>query len=314
MRFRRAGNAREQHSFPAEPLLQVLRAFLYGKPSGDLAHGGEKRQAPILLLQRLIGDRADPAREQRVHLLLVCREVQVGIEDEAVMEQGILALLRLLHLDHHIDIFPYLSRILCELCAGCDILTVRKAGADTGAAFKQHLMPGSNICLYIIGRKPHTVFVVFEFSDTTDLHIRIAPLSRPFRAAAAICRISAAALHHRTAPIQKRWFIIVQPKPVCQPLLSYFFVSCGMLSEDIVQIQHLQLLHSGIAYGIVYKNSFRLRYAFSSAARRRIYALIFKGGMYRGKEKHRLVKPQLCLYEDRLALCGKLYKGSGQVG
>ena len=52
----RPGDATHEDATPAERLLQVRRTDLSGHPTGDLGHGGQKRQGVVRQFDRLICD------------------------------------------------------------------------------------------------------------------------------------------------------------------------------------------------------------------------------------------------------------------
>ena len=66
-----AGDAGEQHAAAAVGRLQAPGADLDREPAGDLAHRREQRQRAVVELDRLVGDRAHAAREQRARQRLV---------------------------------------------------------------------------------------------------------------------------------------------------------------------------------------------------------------------------------------------------
>ena len=96
--------------------------------------------------------------------------MQIGIQDQAIMEQRIFFRERFLDLYHHIRKIPYFSRAVNNRRTGFHILRIRKSGADACSLFHIHLMSGSNISSDVVRRKPYSEFIILDFFDTSDLH------------------------------------------------------------------------------------------------------------------------------------------------
>ena len=101
-RRRHAGHAAEQHAAAALLLLEIMGADLDRHPPGDLAHRLQQRQRAVIGGHRLIGDAGRARRDQALGLLGIGREVEIGEEQVARLEQGDLLRLRLLHLHDHV--------------------------------------------------------------------------------------------------------------------------------------------------------------------------------------------------------------------
>ena len=96
---RHAGHAAEQDAAAAVRLLERPGAHLRGEPAGDLAHRREQRQLAVGRLDRLVGDRGDAGPDECPRQRLVCRDVQVREERQALAEPAVLLGDRLLHLE-----------------------------------------------------------------------------------------------------------------------------------------------------------------------------------------------------------------------
>ena len=170
VRLRRTGDARQQDAFAAELLLQVLRALLDGETARDLRHRGEAWQGAVGFLDRLVRDRLDLTLQQGVGLLLVCGEVQVGVEDQALVEEAVFARERLLHLHHHVDQMPHVRRVVDDARPGVHVFVVGEPGADPGAAFHVHVMPGGDVVPDVVRRESDAEFIVLDLFDASDFH------------------------------------------------------------------------------------------------------------------------------------------------
>ena len=170
VRFRSAGHAREQHAFAAEPLFKVFRPFLNTQAPGDLAHRRKARKGTVDLLDRLVSDRLDFARKERVRLRLVGGEVKVRIENQPVVEERIFAFERFLDFDHHVDKLPDVGRIVEQTRARVHVFVVREPGPDARARFDIDVMTGRNVRFDVVRREADSKFVVLDLFNATDLH------------------------------------------------------------------------------------------------------------------------------------------------
>ena len=168
--LRSSGDTGQKDALAAESLLQVLGTFLDAQTACDLAHRRQKRNAAVTLDQGLIVYTLDLARQQGIGLRFVRCQVQVGVKDQALMEQRILFLQRLLDLDHHLAAVPYLLRRVTHHSASRDILVIREAGADAGALLNQNFMSGRYVCLDIVRCHANTEFIVFDLCYTPNFH------------------------------------------------------------------------------------------------------------------------------------------------
>ena len=170
IRLRGAGHAGEQNAFPAKAFFQIFGAFLNGQTSGDLRHGCQAGQRTVFFLNGLIRDRLDFAPEQCFQLFGIRCKVQIGVEDQAVMEQRIFAGQRLLDLDHHVGKVPDIRGIVDQGGTRIHILIVRKSGADPGPLFHIHMMSRSDIGPDIVRGQSNAEFIVLDLFHASDFH------------------------------------------------------------------------------------------------------------------------------------------------
>ncbi len=168
--LRGAGYAGQEDAFAAEALFKVLRAFLDGEAAGDLGHGGQAGQGTVRFLDGFIGNGLYLALEQGVHLFLVRGQVEVSVEDQSVMEEGIFLLQGLLDFDHHIHQVPDIGRVVDQGSAGVHIFIVGETGADAGSLFHVDMVARGHIGFDVVGGQAHAVFIVLDLFDTADLH------------------------------------------------------------------------------------------------------------------------------------------------
>ena len=166
-----SGDAREQDSLAAETLLQVFRALLDGKTSGNLAHRRQAGKGTVLFLHCLICHSLHFSRQQGIRLGLVRRQMKICIQDQSVVEKRIFLFQRLFDLDHHFAGAPHICCLVDHRGTRLYIFLIRKAGACTGALLNQHFMARRDICAHIIRSKSHSEFIVFNFFHTSDLHV-----------------------------------------------------------------------------------------------------------------------------------------------
>jgi hypothetical protein len=163
-------HATEQHAATTAGLLQQSRPDLRRHAARDLGHRREQRQRARRVGHRLIGDCADAGRHQRLGLLAVGREVEIGEEDFPALEQRALGLERLLDLHDQIGAFENLGRVGCDLRAGRDIVGIRYAGAVACILLHHDAVAAPGELAHRRGHQAHAVFVVFDFLGYSDEH------------------------------------------------------------------------------------------------------------------------------------------------
>ena len=120
-------------------LVPVVRADDRGGAAGDLAHGGQQRQAPAVG-ERLEGVGADAGLQQRPGQVGLRRQMQVGEQGEAGTEPAVLGGLGLLDLDDDVA-GPDLGRVGYHLGARFLVVGVGVAGAGARAGLDDHVVP-----------------------------------------------------------------------------------------------------------------------------------------------------------------------------
>src|SRR5450830_728290 len=171
LRRRDAGDAAEQHAAAAVLLLQVHGAGLDGQATGDLAHREEERVAAAGELDRLVGDGADVCVEHALgEVLGVGRgQMQVRVEDLALLEHGPLDRQRLFDLDDHVG----LGEDVCDLGqrgAGGLVGGVVEAAADAGAVLYEDGVASAHELLDAVRRDRNAVLLVLDLLGDTDDH------------------------------------------------------------------------------------------------------------------------------------------------
>jgi hypothetical protein len=98
-----ARHTAEQDAAPAIVLLEADRADLHRHAAGDFAHRRQQRQR-VAVDQRLVGEAVRARLQHRVGQLARRREVEVGEQQLALLDQRILGGQRLLHLHDHLGL------------------------------------------------------------------------------------------------------------------------------------------------------------------------------------------------------------------
>ena len=96
------GTPPSSDALAAVRLLEQERAGLHGHAARDFAHRREQRQAAARRRHRLVGDADRVARDERLRLRGIGREMQVGEQDLPFAQHRAFGGLRLLHLDDHL--------------------------------------------------------------------------------------------------------------------------------------------------------------------------------------------------------------------
>ncbi len=133
------------------------------KRAGDLAHREEQRVGAVRELDRLVGDRPDVGGEHALgEVLGVGRgQMQVRVEDLALLEHGPLDRQRLLDLDDHVgpgeDLFDLGQRGAGGLVGG-----VLEAAADACALLDEDGVAGAHELLDAVRRDRDAVLLVLD--------------------------------------------------------------------------------------------------------------------------------------------------------
>ena len=167
-----ARHATHQPAAAAERLHQVVGADLGGQPSRHLAHRRQQRQPLVGRLHRLVGDRGGAALDQAARQLGRRRQVQVGEQHLAGRELLVLAVQRLLHLQHHLRLAP--DRVdVGDRGAGGDVVVVRDGAALAGAGLDHDLMAAvDQLARAGVGQRD-AVLVLLDLLGYADLHLDI---------------------------------------------------------------------------------------------------------------------------------------------
>jgi hypothetical protein len=166
----RAGHARDQQTGAAVRLEHSVRADDGREPAGDLAHRGEQRKRPARQLHCLVGDGRDPGIDQRAGECLLGGEVKVGEENEPGAEVAVLALDRLLHLQHQVGGAPGARRVGEDGRARCDVELIGDGGSHPCLGLHVDLVAVRHEVMNAGRRDRHPEFVVLDFARDRDLH------------------------------------------------------------------------------------------------------------------------------------------------
>ena len=176
---RHAGGAAEQHAAPALLHLQAMRAGLDGHAAGNLAHRRQQRQAAAHARHRLVGDGRDARGHQRLGLLGVGRQVQIGKERLALAQHGAFGGLRLLHLHDEIGLGEHLRSRAEHLGTGPRVVLVGEALAGSGVMLHEHLVPVLHRLAHAGRRHADAILVDLDLLRHADAHLRVSGSGPP---------------------------------------------------------------------------------------------------------------------------------------
>jgi hypothetical protein len=165
----RAGHAAEQEALAAALLLEVRRADLHGHAAGHLAHRAQERQRAVGPLDRLVGDRAHAAVDERLRELWHRGQVQVREEHQARAEVLVLRGQGLLHLHHHLR-GPCLGRAVDDARPCAHEVLVADARAQARATLDEHRVACPGQALYAARIDAHAVFAGLDLRRYADDH------------------------------------------------------------------------------------------------------------------------------------------------
>eukprot|EP01137_Pigoraptor_chileana_P005243 Opistho-2@48068 len=158
----------QQHAHATLALLQMRGTGLDGHAAGHLAHRRQQGQAAAGAGDGFVGDAQGARLHQRRGLLGVGREMQIGVEDLALAQQGAFLRLRLLDLDDHVGLGEDAGRIGHELRAGGEILLVAESDGGAGAALHQHPVAARAELAHTGRRQADTVLMVLDLPGAAD--------------------------------------------------------------------------------------------------------------------------------------------------
>ena len=132
-----SGNTGKQLADAAVLLFEVVGTDLDGNPAGDFAHGGEEREATVLILDGFVGEGGNAVLEEGPGELGVGGEVEVGEEDDAGTEHIVLGFEGFLDLDDHVGGPKDVLRVLDDGGAPAPVFIVGKAAAHSGVVLDE---------------------------------------------------------------------------------------------------------------------------------------------------------------------------------
>jgi hypothetical protein len=147
----------------------VVGADLGRQAPGHLAHRGQEREAPVGRLDRLVGDARRAGLGQAAGELRRRGEVQVREEHLPRREPLVLAVERLLHLEHHLGLAPH----------GVDVddggtrravVVVGHGAAVAGGRLDQDVVPAPDELGDPSRRQRDAVLVRLDLLGDADLH------------------------------------------------------------------------------------------------------------------------------------------------
>ena len=169
-RGRNTGDAAEQLPSPAGVHLETGGAGLDRHAAGDFAHRREQRQAAARIGDGLVGDADDARVEQRLGLRRIGREMEIGEERLAGLEQLDFLRLRLLHLHDHVGFGEHRGSVGKNARAGARVDRVGKIDGVRGVGFDEDGVTVRGEFAHGRGRHADAVFVVLDLLGNADLH------------------------------------------------------------------------------------------------------------------------------------------------
>jgi hypothetical protein len=112
--------------------------------TGDLGHRLQQRQRAVVGGDGLVGDASCAGRDQAPGLVRIGRQMEVGEENMARLEQGDFRRLRLLDLDDHVGRGEHVCGAAGDPGAGSDIILVRKVDALARMSLDHHFVAGGD--------------------------------------------------------------------------------------------------------------------------------------------------------------------------
>src|SRR5690606_9950403 len=166
----RAGHAAHEDAAASFGTLEVVGAGLHGEAAGDLAHGGEQRQAPVGGLHGLVGDGGDAALQERVGALGVGGEVKVGEEGLAGPHAVVFGFDGLFDLEDEVARGPDGVGVGEDGRPGFAEVVVGDGRAEARAGLDGDVVTGGHQFVDAGGRQCDTVLVVLDLARDGDFH------------------------------------------------------------------------------------------------------------------------------------------------
>ena len=165
-----ASGAAHQEAHAAFDLGQHLSAHLGGHAAGDFRHGSEQGQEAVVELHGFVSDADDLLFEKSLGQGRFRSEVQVGVEDQAFMEEVVFRSQRFLHFHDHVAVPAFLGGSN-HLSAGGDILFVGDHAAEASALLHEDGVTGFFKSMNASGSDADTEFLNFDFGGDTYTHL-----------------------------------------------------------------------------------------------------------------------------------------------
>lgn len=174
-----AGHATEEDAATSRSPLEVVRALLYGEPSGDLTHRREERQPAVRQPDRLVGDRGDPGGKQRRGALGGRREVEEGEEELSPAKPRVFLGDRFLHLDDEVRFRPDVVSGRHDRPAGRVVFDVWDGRTGAGVVLDENGMTGVGKFPDSDRRQRDPVLLRFDLPGHPDAHADTSTSQRP---------------------------------------------------------------------------------------------------------------------------------------
>jgi hypothetical protein len=158
-----------------------VRAHLDRHAPRNLAHRRQQRQAPACVRHGLAGNRDGLRIDQCAGHLRLGREVQIGEQDLALLDQAELPGLGLLHLHDHLGIGEHRRGITGNLAAGLGIVRIGEVRAHAGPGLDEDRVAVMDEFAHRCRCQPDPVFAVLDLAGHADPHGHL-PFTPPGRA------------------------------------------------------------------------------------------------------------------------------------
>ena len=132
--------------------------------------GVSSGSVPAAVADGLIGDAGDFLLQHLSVSIGSGARCRIGEEHQAVAEEAIFLLDRLLHLDDHVGIAPDVVGGADDLRAGGLVFVVGEGGEFARVGFDQHLVPGLGQRLHARRGDADAALMVFDFLRHSDDH------------------------------------------------------------------------------------------------------------------------------------------------
>jgi len=161
-------DAAQENAAPAAVFGEEVSPDNHGHAAGDFRHGFEQRKAAALG-DHLVGDGGDAGGHERLGLLEVGGQVEIGEENLVFTKEAVFGGEGFLHLDDQIG-REGVGMVGDQLGAGLLVLLVGIAGADAGVFFHDHLVPALDELVGGGGKQGDTCFLRFDLLGHTNDH------------------------------------------------------------------------------------------------------------------------------------------------